>query len=244
LTWWVSPGWHLFSLTTGRPRRTWIPNNQQGVEKRDARRPDKAQFGQKAQVYGDIAMMRTRRFIWVLCIVAGIAGWRGVGVCGSVATPQKGSLMPTMTLNAPASQKECDYLGIAPQQPFQLADVNAELIMLEIIGVYCPQCHKQRPYINRLYHRIQKDAAMAKKVKFVGIAVGATPMEVAYLVKESRIPYPIVADGTFDAHKRLGEPRTPFNIVATKEGKVLWTHLGIIEDMNAFRSTLKSLAGL
>jgi hypothetical protein len=42
----------------------------------------------------------------------------------------------------------------------------------------------------------------------------------------------------------LGEPRTPFNIVTTREGKVLWTHLGIIEDMNAFYATLKSLAGL
>lgn len=189
-------------------------------------------------------MMRKRRFLWVLCLVTVIAGWCGVGVCDSVATPQKDSQMPAISLNAPASQKECDYLGVEAQKPFQLADVNAELILLEIIGVYCPQCHKQRPQINRLYHRIQKDAAMSKKVKFVGIAVGASPMEVAYLVKESHIPYPIVADGTFDVHKRLGEPRTPFNIVTTKEGKVLWTHLGVIEDMNTFYATLKSLAGL
>jgi hypothetical protein len=189
-------------------------------------------------------MMRTRQRIWVLGIVAIIAGWSGVGNCDSAAAPREGSQMPSMRLNAPASQKACDYLGIATQKPFQLADVNSAIVMVEILGVYCPQCHRQRPHINRLYHRIQKDAAMSQKIKFVGIAVGASPMEVAYLVKESQVPYPIIADGNFDVHKRLGEPRTPFNIVTTREGKVLWTHLGIIEDMNAFYATLKSLAGL
>ena len=189
-------------------------------------------------------MMRTKRLLWVLCIVTVIAGWRGVGVCDSAVMLQKDSQMPAMSLNAPVSQKDCNYLGVETQTPFQLTDVDSEFIMLEIIGVYCPQCHKQRPHINRLYHRIQKDAAMSKKVKFVAIAVGASPMEVAFLVKDAHIPYPIIADTAFDAHKRLGEPRTPFNIVTTKEGKILWAHLGIIEDMNAFYATLKSLAGL
>lgn len=151
--------------------------------------------------------------------------------------------MPAMRLTAPASQKDCDYLGVAAQKPFQLADVNSDLILVEIIGVYCPQCHKQRPHINRLYHRIQKDAALSKKVKVMGIAVGATAMEADYLVRESHIPYPVITDLAFDVHKRLGEPRTPFNILATRDGHVLWTHLGIIEDMNAFYATLKSLAG-
>jgi len=189
-------------------------------------------------------MMRIRQLIWILGIVAGMAGWCGLGICDSAATPRKGSRMPSMSLNAPESQKDCDYLGVAANQPFVLADVNSDLIMVEIIGVYCPQCHKQRPPINRLYHRIQKDAALSKKVKFMGIAVGATPMEVAYLVKDSHIPYPIITDPTFDVHKLLSEPRTPFNIVTTKDGKILWTQLGIIDDMNVFYATLKSLAGL
>jgi hypothetical protein len=137
---------------------------------------------------GDIAMMRTRRFIWVLGFVAVFSGWHIMGHCGSTALPQKGSRMPSLDLNAPASQKECDYLGVEAQKPFQLADVNSDLILLEIIGVYCPQCHKQRPHINRLYHRIQKDAAFSKRLKFMGIAVGATPMEAAYLVKSPRSP--------------------------------------------------------
>ncbi len=189
-------------------------------------------------------MMRKRQLIWVLGIIAVTAGWHGTGLCDSVAPPKKGSMMPAIQLTAPVSQSDCDYLGVEAQKPFPLADVKSDLIMMEIIGVYCPQCHKQRPHINRLFHRIQKDAALARKVKFMGIAVGATAMEAAYLVKDTRIPYPVITDRGFDVHKRLGEPRTPFNILATRDGSVLWTHLGPIEDMNAFYATLKSLAGL
>lgn len=182
-----------------------------------------------------------QQFIGLLGMMI-LSGWCGTGMCDSSALPQIGGPLPLMHMTAPPSQKDCDYLGVDANKAFQLDDVNATLIMVEIIGVYCPQCHKQRPHINRLFHRIQKDPALSKKVKFIGIAVGATPMEVAYLVKESRIPYPIITDERFEIHKQLGEPRTPFNMVTSGKGKVLWTHLGTIEDMNAFFATIKSFS--
>lgn len=188
-------------------------------------------------------MTLKKLFIGLLGIIAVTAGGSRPGVSENVPIPRKNTQMPQVRLDAPPSARDCAYLGIEDKRPFKLVDVDANLIMVEIIGVYCPQCHKQRPHINRLFHRIQKDVALSKKVKFIGIAAGATPMEVAYLVKEAKIPYPVITDEKFDIHKQLGEPRTPFNVVTTRKGKVLWTHLGIIEDMNAFLSTLKSLAG-
>lgn len=155
---------------------------------------------------------------------------------------KKGARLPEMLMDAPPGKMDCRYLGIKEKGPFKLADLAADLVMLEIIGVYCPQCHKQRPHINRLFHRIKKDTGLASKLKFMGIAVGATPMEVAYLVKEFHVPYPVVSDEKFTIHKKLGEPRTPLNIVAKKDGTVLWSHLGIIEDMNRFHAELEKLA--
>lgn len=189
-------------------------------------------------------MARLKLLVGLLVMVTTLSVLCSIGFSDSSVIAQKGAQMPLLHLNPPPSQKDCDYLNIDAQKPFQLADVDAPLIMLEIIGVYCPQCHKQRPHINRLFHRIQKDPALSKRVKFIGIAAGATPMEVAYLVKDARIPYPILTDERFETHKQLGEPRTPFNLVINRKGKVLWTHLGIIEDMNAFLATLKSLADL
>jgi hypothetical protein len=186
-------------------------------------------------------MTHNRQWIIVLCTVSLIAGLPTLGFCGDTP-PQKGSQLPALSLDAPVDQKDRDYLGIPEQKHFDLADVKSDLIMLEVIGVYCPQCHKQRPHINRLFHRVQKDAHLADKIKFIGIAAGATPMEVAYLIKEAHVPYPVVADEQFVAHQLLGNPRTPFNLVVTKQSRVLWAHLGIIEDMNAFLATLKKLA--
>lgn len=187
-------------------------------------------------------MMTARPWIIALCTLNYILGCTSLGFCGD-APPQKGSQLPALHLDAPAILKDRNYLGIPEQRQFELTDVKAGLIMLEVIGVYCPQCHKQRPHINRLFHRVQKDAELAGKIKFIGIAAGATPMEVAYLVKETNIPYPIVTDEKFAAHQLLGNPRTPFNMVVTRQGRVLWAHLGIIEDMNGFLATLKQLAG-
>lgn len=187
-------------------------------------------------------MRRTRRIVWIVGIATVVAGWCGAVLGNPAATPRNGSQLPPLSFNAPATPENCAYLGVDTGKSFELADVNADLIVLEIIGVYCPQCHQQRPNINRLYHRVQKDAALAGKVKFLGVAVGASAMEAAYLVRDTRIPYPIVIDESFAIHKQLGEPRTPFNLVSTREGAVLWTHLGIIDDMNAFYATLKSLA--
>lgn len=176
--------------------------------------------------------------MWAVTFLAGQAV---SGFCGDTL-PRKGSMLPALHLEAPAVQKDRDYLGLRTREQFMLADVKADLIMLEVIGVYCPLCHRQRPLINRLFHRIQKDSRLADKLKFIGIAAGATPMEVAYLVGEAHVPYPIVADEQFAAHQLLGNPRTPFNMVVTRQGRVLWAHLGVIEDMNAFLATLKKLA--
>lgn len=157
------------------------------------------------------------------------------------AVPKKDTQLPKLHLDAPPEKEDCSYLGIEGRGPFQLAHIKCDLIMLEVIGVYCPLCHQQRPHMNRLYHRVQKDAVLSKKLKFVGIAAGATPMEVAYLIKQTRVPYPVITDEKFSIHKQLGEPRTPFNMVVSKQGKVLWTHLGIIKDMDSMFMMLKKM---
>ncbi len=188
----------------------------------------------------DIIRMRERGVgLAVMVLLVMLAP--GAAVCGEF--PKQGGVLPELALPAPASEKERAYLDVEPKQPFALRDVSAKLIVLEILGVYCPQCHKQRPHINRLFHRVARDAELSKKVKFLGVAAGATPMEVAYYMKQAKVPYPVAPDETFAIHKRLGEPRTPFTMVVASDGRVLFAQLGIVKDMNAFFSTLKELAG-
>lgn len=176
-----------------------------------------------------------------MVIVAMMLSWCLVSVCNSADLPKKGAPLPPLQLNSPLTSGGADYLGIGKEKLFQLGDVKSPLVMVEILGIYCPQCHKQRPIINRIFNRVQKDPKLSETIKFVGIAVGATPMEVTYLVEKAKIPYPVITDEKFDIHKLLGEPRTPFNMVVNQNGKVLWIHSGIIENVTQFFSTLKSL---
>jgi len=68
-------------------------------------------------------------------------------------------------------------------------DVDAEIIMIEIVGVYCPNCHVQMPLFNDLFQRIKRDPDLYGKIKLLAIAVGATANEIKYFTDEYRIAY-------------------------------------------------------
>jgi hypothetical protein len=174
---------------------------------------------------------RIGRFILGAAILAAAAG-SGPAAAGSL--PQKGSVLPAMTIASPASAEERHYLGLGPGPTFDIGQIAADTVVLEIIGVYCPQCHVQLPLFNKLYFRLQKDPQLAAKVKFAAIAVGANATEVAYLKEQFKIPYPVMVDPPFTIHKQLAEPRTPFTMLITGGNQVAFAHLGIISDMDLF----------
>jgi peroxiredoxin len=158
----------------------------------------------------------------------------GGGQCGSV--PQTGDLLPEFELVTPAGKADQEYLGVSGET-FHLRDIDARVILVEVIGVYCPYCYEQAPLFRNLYNRIQ-DGKLAGKVKMVGIAAGGTPMEADYLRQEGQYDYPLVQDPKYEVHKFLGEPRTPFTMIIDKEGKVLYAHAGIIKDIDTLYGSI------
>lgn len=189
-----------------------------------------------------MSMVRIKTQVIGLLVIAFIFNlYPQTGFCGS--PPKQGENLPEMSLSAPDSKKDKTYLGINGKSLFSIKDIDAQLIVLEIMGVYCPVCYKQRPNINRLFHRINKNADLSGKVKFLAIAAGGTPMEVAYYLKESKTPYPVLSDENFVLHKNMDEPLTPYTLVVTRDGSIVYAHLGLIADMDAFFATLKELAG-
>lgn len=159
----------------------------------------------------------------------------------SHALTAKGDVLPQFPIVAPQQKTDRAYLGLDKDGPFTLADVEADIIMLEFMGVYCPICHEQAPDIRRLFKRINRDETLKSKVKLLAIAGGATPFEVAHVRKEYKARYPILEDPDFSVHKVLGEPQTPFTLLVRPDGTVLYAHLGIIEDFDAFLRHIKSL---
>lgn len=169
----------------------------------------------------------------ILCLVL------APGAIWAAGLPQKGGTLPPFQLPAPASDNDREYLGVKGPT-FQLKDVPCRVLLVEILGAYCPLCYQQAPLFSKLFARINK-RNLGDKVKMLGIAIGATPMEVEQLRKNGSYEFPVVQDESFAVHKLLGEPRTPFTMLVGKDGKVLYAHLGVIEDVDAFFQAIQDL---
>jgi hypothetical protein len=154
-------------------------------------------------------------------------------------TPEPGKTLVPLKLTAPADPAGNKKLGLAgPGTEFTLSDLKTELILMEVIGVYCPQCFKQAPEFNKLYERLNK-GKMKGRVAMFALAAGGTDPEIEQLIQSGQYAFPVVVDTKYEAHKLLGEPQTPFTILCRPDGSVLYTHLGIITDIDGFYAEIK-----
>ncbi|MBF0243447.1 MAG: TlpA family protein disulfide reductase [Desulfamplus sp.] len=154
--------------------------------------------------------------------------------------PKVGDSITALSLNAPYSDAGKEALGLSKEATtFKLNDLKSELVILEVIGVYCPQCFKQAPEFNKLYGRLNK-GKMESRVAMFALAAGGSEPEIEQLIKSSQYLFPVVSDMKYEAHKALGEPKTPFTIVCRPDGAILYVHLGIIADIDKFYGEIKS----
>jgi hypothetical protein len=157
----------------------------------------------------------------------------------SAGLPEKGMVLPPLKFPSPTLPEDQKYLQVK-RPTFGFDDVASQVLLVEIIGVYCPACYQQLPLFNTLFDRIQ-NGPLKNKVKMIAVAAGGTAMEVQFLRKDGQYKYPVLGDEKFSIHRTLGEPRTPFTMLVSKDGKVLYSHLGVIGDVDTFYASIKKL---
>ena len=155
--------------------------------------------------------------------------------------PQEGDELPELVFVASDRPEDADYLGLPDTETFTLAEADYEILLLEIIGVYCPFCHEQAPLFNDLAQRIER-AGLDGQVKLIAVASGATPEELAYVRDYSAYIYPLFRDQDYSLHQQLGEPQTPFTLLVNRQGEVIYTHMGVVEDIDALFNRIKESA--
>jgi len=141
-------------------------------------------------------------------------------------TPQKGELLPVISLPIPKSPAEKSYLGLSGEGSFKIPQIKAKVVIIEIFSMYCPYCQKDAPGVNELYHLIENDPDLKKKAKLIGIGAGNTSFEVGVYKKTYAVPFPLFPDQDFTIHKACGEVRTPYFIVVkiNEDGSHLIAH--------------------
>lgn len=156
------------------------------------------------------------------------------------APPVAGDMMPEMVFPVPKDPKGQELLGVQGKEQFALKDLAAELVFLEVVGVYCAQCVKQAPGFQTLFNRLNKGKYKGRVAMF-GLAAGASDKEVSKLLSTGQYLFPIVSDPEFARHTLLGEPLTPYTIICRPDGTVLYAHLGVIEDIDGLYQQIKGL---
>jgi hypothetical protein len=160
-----------------------------------------------------------------------------------------GDYFPEIPLQTPSNSAERIYLGLPEGKTFTFKEIKAELVLVEMLSVYCASCQSQAPSYNKLYDLIEKDPKSKGRIKMLGIAVGNGDLEIADFRQRYKIPYPIVPDPQFIIHAATGGSRTPFSIFVRQDssagkGLVADTHLGTDHEYERLFEHLAALTSM
>jgi peroxiredoxin len=150
-----------------------------------------------------------------------------------------GMKIPQFVLHPPGSVEDQKYLGLKDPNPFSIDHISAKIVILEVFSFYCPHCRNLAPAMNKLYGFIQQDTKLSNDIKMIGIGAGTEKSKTDLWKTSMRVPFPLFSDADTSIWKKLGKPGLPCTLVVSKSGEVLITHFGVIEDIEAFFSSIK-----
>jgi thiol-disulfide isomerase/thioredoxin len=154
-----------------------------------------------------------RRILMVSTMIAILLSISVFAALAAGKPPEKGEVLPVISLPIPRNPEERNYLGLSGSGLFKIPQIKARAVIVELFSMYCPFCQKDAPGVNELYRLIENNPDIKNKVKLIGIGAGNSPYEVEVFKKTYDVPFPLFPDKDFVIHKVCGEVRTPFYMV-------------------------------
>ncbi len=174
--------------------------------------------------------------------------WFLAPAIGANRPPVKGGTMPAIRLPVPKNSDERNYLGLSGEVFFQIPQIKARVIIIEIFSLYCPQCQAFAPEANVLYRMVDQVPDFRDRIKLIGIGAGNSAYEVETFKRKYDVPFPLFPDQDFAIHKVLGEVRTPYFIVIrtnkNRTHEIIYSQPGAFEDAQIFLQQILSASGL
>ena len=130
----------------------------------------------------------------------------------------------------------------------KIPQIKAQVVLIEIFSLYCPQCQKIAPGIEELYQIIENDPDLKDKIKLIGIGAENSFYEVEVFKKTYHTTFPLFPDNDFTIHKALGDVRSPYFIAIkiNKNGthEVVHSDLDSFKEAHAFLELIINASGL
>jgi len=175
----------------------------------------------------------TLRRVAILMLISFFSGY----LAYSVLTGPSGAPAKTQGNDLEKNVLERRFSDLSGRE-LALNNWDAELIVVNFWGSWCPPCRKEMPLLSRLHKKY-----FPKGVQFIGIALD-DPRAVASYLEEQKVSYPILW-GSSNVSLLMSElgnnfGSLPFTVIINSQNKVLYTYLGEIEEV-AFTKELETL---
>jgi hypothetical protein len=157
------------------------------------------------------------------------------------AEPQVGQVVGSVKFKAPITEDGAKYLGLAKADPFTLADVKAPYLLVEQFNTSCPHCIAQAPVMNALFSKVQADAQLKDKLKFLGAGQGNEAPQLKMWQGFHKVPFALVPDPDSSFGKALNFTPYPVTVVLDKTGKIVFAHVGTFESADEVFTKLKAV---
>jgi thiol-disulfide isomerase/thioredoxin len=147
------------------------------------------------------------------------------------AEPKDDSILPEIVLVTPKDDEHRKYLGITsePGEPFQIADIDADIIIIELFSMYCPFCQKEAPLVNELYRKATEHMLQGLSIKIIGLGASNSQFEVEHFGNNYEVEFPLFPDKDMGIYKALGGDGTP--------GFVAYKIKGVTVPVNVLRNS-------
>jgi peroxiredoxin len=159
-----------------------------------------------------------------------------------------GDTVAMIKLPVPSNPDERKYLGVSGKGFFRIPQVKADMIVMEIFSLYCPQCQTAAPEVNVFYQMIQEVSDFKNRIKMIGIGAGNSVLEVNAFREKHGVPFPLFPDQDFTIHKLLGEVRTPYFMIVrfdkNRSSQVIYAKEGAFGEAENFLQQIMEAARL
>lgn len=186
-------------------------------------------------------MMR-KKILVLSCCLALLLFFGAVSLTGAAEKePVVGQSVGNSKFAATVTPEGSTYLGLAKQGPFTLKDVKAPYVLVEQFSTSCPHCMAQAPVMDTLYAKVEKDAQLKTKLKFIGTGQGNEAPQLKMWKAFHKVPFPLVPDPTNSFGKAMNFTPFPVTVVLDKTGKILFVNIGAFDNADEVLAKIKAI---
>jgi thiol-disulfide isomerase/thioredoxin len=186
-------------------------------------------------------MMRNKVLI-LSCVLALIIVFCASPLFAAVEPdPVVGQTVGIAKFQAPITEEGAKYLGLPKAGDFTLKDVKAPYVLVEQFSTTCPHCIAQAPVMNALFDKVQADAQLKDKLKFLGAGQGDDAMKMKMWQAVQKVPFTLVPDPDNSFGKALNFTAFPVTVILDKTGKTVFVHIGAFDSADEVFNQLKPI---